>query len=133
MKFRRLSIADAAKVLAPLADDAKTDTSKGVCSVMDWIGGGFAYEVVDALETVLAVFAFQYVDRKGGRVLEVTAARQLAPGTHLTDTVLPYVEHHFGRDCVAVTIHTRRAGLVSKLQGAGYGVAATVLHKNLKG
>lgn len=133
MKFRRITIGEAAAILAPLVASPKTDTSRGVCGVMDWIGGGYAYQFLDATDRPLVVFAFQYVDREHGRVLEVTAARQLVAGAHLTETVLPYIEKAFGRDCVAVSIHTRRPGLVSKLEGAGYEQAATIMHKKLKG
>jgi hypothetical protein len=79
----------------------------------------------------LAVFAIQHVQRERGRVLEVLAARQLAPGGNLTVDVLPHIERLFGQGCDVVTIYTRRAGLVRKLEAAGYEPAATIMQKKL--
>jgi hypothetical protein len=131
MKLVPLPLADAAVLLAPLADNPRTDTSGGICGIGDWLAGSSAYMVVGDDGRELAVFAFQHVQRERGRALEVLAARQLAPGGNLTADVLPYIERLFGLGCDVVTIYTRRAGLVRKLEAAGYAPAATIMQKKL--
>lgn len=131
MRFEPLKMGVAAALLAPLVDDPRTDTSGGICGIGDWLAGGSAYVVVDDDGRELAVFAVQHVQRERGRALEVLAARQLAPGGDLTADVLPHIERLFGQGCDVVTIYTRRAGLVRKLEAAGYAPAATIMQKKL--
>jgi hypothetical protein len=82
-------------------------------------------------ETALMAFAVQQVQHEYGRELVIRVARQMASGCDLTAEVLPEIERVFGQGCDAATIHTRRAGLINKLEKTGYREAAKIMRKKL--
>ena len=110
---------------------AKTDTSGGLCGITDFIGDGRAFGVLDDDKTMIAVFVIQKIQRAHGIELEVRAALQLSKRGDLTETVLPEIERAFAHDCDMMTVYTKRAGLVRKLQSAGYHEAAKIMQKRV--
>ena len=60
----------------------------------------------------------------------IMAAAGGLQGVDLTASVLPAIEKQFV-GCVAVRIHTARAGLAKKLAAQGYGAGEIVLRKKL--
>lgn len=132
MTFARVDRAAAVAILGRMVGNPKWDWSGGMMGVEDLVDGGESFAVVDAQGAPLAVFVLQKVAYSGGRELVVRVALQLAPGNNLVESVLPELERTFAADCDAVTIYTMRAGLVRKLECAGYEDAATVMRKKLK-
>jgi hypothetical protein len=131
MIFRKISTETARGLLNSLAESIKTDTSGGLCSIDDFIGGGQAF-IASENEVDQVVFVIKKVTRQYGRELEVLAAKQLVSGADLTGDILPIIEYEFGFDCDVMTIYTKRAGLVKKLEKAGYAIAAQVMRKNIE-
>jgi len=93
--------------------------------------GAQLFEVVDAGEAVAAAFVLR-VDRLACRnVGVVVAAGGALAGVDLTAEIMPYIERMFyGVD--AVSIHTRRPGLLRKLSRQGYATAEIILEKEVK-
>ena len=103
----------------------------GLCGVDDVIGGGDAYAALDTDGKPTVAFVVEQVQYEHGRELVVRVAHQLVRGRDLVGEVLPEIERVFGVGCDAVTIYTKRAGLVHKLQGVGYSEAAKIMRKKL--
>lgn len=131
IQFRRLSWDEACLALAPMVGNHKWDWTNGLYGVEDIIGGGLVYLASDD-DGPLVVVAVDQVLHLGGRELVIRAALQLAAAGDATERVLPEVERVFGKDCNAVTVYTKRAGLVRKMEQAGYAPAATIMRKNLR-
>lgn len=117
-------------IVARMIQVEKWDWS-GLCGVDDVIGCGDAYAALDADGKPTMVFVVEQVQCEHGRELVIRVARQLVRGRDLVGEVLPEIERVFGVGCDAVVIYTKRAGLVRKLQGAGYGEAAKIMRKKL--
>jgi acyl-coenzyme A thioesterase PaaI-like protein len=130
IRFVRLGLDQARAALAPMVGNPKWDTSDGLYGVDGFIGGGVAFEVLDAAGPV-AVLVVQQVQHENGTELEIRVARQLSARLDLTAEVLPVVESHFGAGCNSVSVWTRRPGLVRKLSAAGYGQAAVMMRKGI--
>jgi hypothetical protein len=131
MRFDRLGWEEACARLAPMVGNPKWDRSGGLFGVSDIIGGGVAFLVSDEAGP-LVVIVVEQVEHEQGRELVVRAALQLAACGDLTERVLPEIERVFGVGCDAVTVYTKRAGLVRKMEGAGYTEAAKIMRKKLK-
>lgn len=120
-----------ALVAHALLSTEKTDTSGGLQDAADSCGGGTAYVAYqDGVPLVLLVL--NKVDWAHGRELEIRAAVALSSRRDATEIVLPEIERAFAWDCDAVTLYTRRPGLVRKLQRAGYDEAARIMRKKTK-
>ena len=118
-------------IVARMIQVEKWDWS-GLCGVEDVIGGGSAYAALDTEGVPTVVFVVEKVQYDHGRELVIRVARQLVRGRDLVGEVLPEIERVFGAGCDAVVIYTKRAGLVHKLQNAGYGEAAKIMRKAIK-
>jgi len=129
MRFQQIAANVACALLAPLMAD-KANTHGDVLGVADVIGGGQCWLLQDG-EQDLAVFVTQEIERENGRELIVRAALQLQGGGSLTENILPEIERVLGHDCAVMTIHTKRAGLVRKLQKSGYQEAAKIMQKRI--
>lgn len=129
MRFQQIASDVACGLLAPLMAE-KTNTHGAVLGVDDLIGGGECWLLQDGAQD-LAVFVTQKIERENGRELIVRAALQLQGGGNLTEDILPEIERVIGRDCAVMTIHTKRAGLVRKLQKTGYQEAAKIMQKRI--
>lgn len=129
IRFDRLGWNEACGYLAPMVGNQKWDWS-GMYGVADIIGGGVAYMASDQ-GGPLAVIVVEQVDHEHGRELVVRAALQVAPQGDVVGRVLPEIERVFGAGCDALTVYTKRAGLVRKMQAAGYTEAAKIMRKKL--
>jgi hypothetical protein len=129
MKFQQIAVSMASGLLAPLLAE-KTNTHGDVLGVGDLIGGGQCWLLQDGAQD-LAVFVTQKIERENGRELIVRAALQLRGGGSLTEDILPEIERVMGHDCAVMTIHTKRAGLMRKLQKSGYQEAAKIMQKRI--
>jgi len=130
IQFRRLNWEEACSMLAPMVGNFKWDWTNGLYGVEDIIGGGLVYIAFDEAGPLMVV-AVDKVMHLGGRELVIRAALQLAASGDATERVLPEIERVFGTDCNAVTVYTKRAGLVRKMELAGYSPAATIMRKTL--
>lgn len=110
---------------------AKTDTSGGNVDAVDCLHEATFYRVLDDGQPV----AFYVLRARGGRrgvVAEVVLAHGAA-GFDLVVEVLPLIEQQCRRGgCDSVRIETRRAGLMKKLERAGYKQASVILTKGLQ-
>lgn len=129
MRFQQIAANVACALLAPLMAD-KSNTHGAVLGIADVIGGGECWLLQDGAQD-LAVFVTQKIERENGRELIVRAALQLQGGGRLTEDILPEIERVIGHDCAVMTIHTKRAGLVRKLQKTGYQEAAKIMQKRI--
>ncbi|MGK5038670.1 hypothetical protein [Janthinobacterium sp. LB3P118] len=130
MKFQAIPRDHARQFVAYMVGVDKWDWS-GLCGVDDVIGGGDAYAALDADGKPTMAFIVEQVQQEHGRELVIRVAYQMVRGRDLVGEVLPEIERVFGVGCDAVVIYTKRAGLVRKLQGAGYGEAAKIMRKKL--
>lgn len=131
MNFAAIPEDQARQFVARMVQVDKWDWS-GLCGVDDVIGGGDAYAALDADGKPTLAFVVAQVQHEHGRELVVRVAHQLVRGRDLVGEVLPEIERVFGAGCDAVVIYTKRAGLVRKLQVAGYGEAAKIMRKAIK-
>lgn len=131
MKFTPIPSDQARQFVAHMVNVDKWDWS-GLCGVDDVIGGGDAYAALDADGKPTVAFVVDQVQYEHGRELVIRVAHQLVRGRDLVGEVLPEIERVFGVGCNAVVIYTKRAGLVRKLQDAGYGEAAKIMRKAIK-
>lgn len=118
-------------LLADMPGNPKWDTTDGLCTISEIIGAGAPLLIRDQGRAV-GVVVLRQIEYQGGIELYVSVARQLFAGYDLTERALPLIEQTYGAGCVAVTMRTRRAGLVRKLEGAGYYEAAKIMRKKLK-
>lgn len=128
--FERLGLDNARSHLSHMVGNDKWDTSGGMFDFMDVIGLGVAFMVSDD-EKPIAVIVVEQVQHGRGRELVVRVAWQLDGCGDITERVLPAVEKQFGHGFHYATIYTKRAGLVKKLETAGYTEAAKIMRKKL--
>lgn len=110
------------------------DTSGGMIGIDDYeLGAGVLFEVEQGGDVlgyyVMTACAFQHAIE--GCVVWAAAA----PGKgalHLTEKILPLIEQQVPPGCSALTIHTRRRGLVKKLARAGFRCDGHIMRKTLK-
>jgi hypothetical protein len=108
---------------------AKTDTSGGMVDGVDCLNDAQFFRVFDDGVPV----AFYVLRARAGRAgidAEITLAHGRA-GFDLVADVLPMIERQCA-GCHAMRIETRRAGLMKKLERAGYQRASVILTKELK-
>jgi len=131
VRFDPLTKEQAARYLAHMPGNPKWDTTDGLAGIGEIIGGGSPFLVVDDFGYDLAVVVLGVDDYDNGRELVVRVAHQLANRGDLTETVLPEIVRRFGGGCGSVSMRTRRAGLVAKLQRVGFYEAATIMRKKI--
>jgi hypothetical protein len=130
ISFVRLGWNEACERLAPLVGNPKWDWSCGMYGVHDIIGDGVAYEVRDE-RGALGLVVLARVEHEYGLELVVRAALQLRGDGDIVERVLPEVEREFGPRFKVLTVYTKRAGLVKKMEAAGYSEAAKIMRKTL--
>lgn len=129
IRFQRATWDSAKTMLLPMVGNPKWDWL-GLYGVEDIIGGGVVYLAYDDAGPLMVV-AVDQLEHEGGRELVIRAAFQLTGSGDATERVLPEIERTFGKGCNVVTVTTRRAGLVRKMEQAGYSQAATIMRKKL--
>lgn len=108
---------------------AKTDTSGGRVDAVECLNGAVLYRVyVDGAP--VAFFVVRVDEGNGIKEARITLAHGRA-NFDLVANVLPVIEAMFGW-CDAVSLQTKRPGLVKKLHAAGYSTASVTLRKALK-
>jgi hypothetical protein len=110
------------------AAQQRFDTSGGLVTLGELLQGAISCEVLDG-ETPVAWFAVRSVNHMTANECELLIAAGAA-SVDLTRNVLPYIEAQVS-PADALTIYTRRQGLVRKLLAQGYRVDGTVLRKTL--
>jgi hypothetical protein len=131
MIFVRIEDDHARHLMKSMVGVKKWDTSDGLKSFDELMQGGAAFlAMVDSVP--MMVFIIQKIKWAYGRELFVKAAWQLGGGRDLTRETMPLIIERFGFDCDAVTVVTRRGGLVRKLEKQGFAKAATIMRKMLK-
>jgi hypothetical protein len=108
---------------------AKTDTSGGMVDGVDCLATGEFFRVFDDGVPV-AFYVLRARNGRRGVTAEITLAHGRA-GFDLVGEVLPVIERQCA-GCVQLRIETRRAGLMKKLERAGYRRASVILTKELK-
>ena len=133
MKFIPLDRVGALMLFAPMAGVPKWDISDGLCSIEQIVGNGQAFIAVDECDCEgLMLFVVDWAQQAHGRELVIRVAKQLSQRGDLVETVLPEIERVFGGGCDVVTVYTRRAGLVAKLEKSGYSEAAKIMRKKIR-
>lgn len=123
---------DEARAAYAKAFDARRDTSGGLGSMEACLQRGRLFDVkVDGV--TVARYALEFMQCDQGAQVFITAAAGNLPGADLVATLVPYIEGQAGQaGADAVTINTRRRGLVKKLQREGWTLDAYVMRKKIK-
>ncbi|MDR5739494.1 hypothetical protein [Caballeronia sp. LZ016] len=110
---------------------AKVDTSGGMVEAVDCLAAGEFFRVlVDGVPVLFYVIECR--ESGGKREAEVTLAHGRAD-VDLVQVVLPVIERQAAAaGCSRMRIETRRAGLMKKLERAGYARASVILRKELQ-
>ncbi len=123
----------AAPLLAPALGEGR-DTTGGLMTIKELLAGAQCFEVIDETGRSVGSYAVEVFTHDGGNEAVVVAAVGAMPGVDLTASVLPGVEQQArGAGCAAVTIHTRRRGLLAKLKAAGYRCDGFIMRKTING
>lgn len=108
---------------------AQFDTSGGLVTLAEWLHNAQVCEVTEDGRAV-AWFALRGFRHAHTEEAELIAAAGRA-SVDLTKTVLPYIESQV-TPADALTIYTRRRGLVRKLERQGYRLDGYVMRKTLQ-
>lgn len=134
INFIACSMEDARQLVAKrITENPKADTGAGVLVIEadDICGGdGQAYVAFQGGQP-LVVVVLGHADYGQGRELEIRGAVAVSNRQDATELVLPAIEGVFGAGCVAVSLYTKRAGLVKKLAAQGYAEACRLIRKKL--
>lgn len=120
----------AAEVRAAFAGKAKYDTSGGLMDPVEGVRGGVFCRVFRDGEPVLW-YVLVALTHDHTTEAEIALAHGPRGDIDLVAEVLPLIEQQC-RHFDAVTVTTRRKGLIKKLQAAGYGMDAVTLRKRNK-
>lgn len=116
-----------AGVMAP-----ELDTGGGLLSVEELIGAAECFEVIAEDGRRVGAYAVQVVEHDHGREAVLLAGVGSLPGVDLTALVVPVVaDQAKAAGCKALTIYTRRRGLLAKLRAQGFGLGGYILRKVL--
>lgn len=115
-----------AEVAAAFEGHDKSDTSGGLVGAVEGIEQGAFCRVLADGEPV-AFYVLFVRAHSGGLEAEISHAWGRA-GFDITQQVLPLIERQCSQ-AEAVTIKTRRAGLIQKLKRQGYAVESVTLRK----
>lgn len=129
MIFERISIAMACAALAHMPGNPKWDTTDGLASIDEIIGGAVPFLVKADDGAELAVIVLDRETYANGVELVVRVGHQLSTRGNLTETLIPEITRRFGAGCVSVVVRTRRPGLVAKLEKAGFSESAKIMRK----
>lgn len=122
---------DAARIAYAKAFDARTDTTSGLVDMESCLGRGQLFEV-KVEGRIVARYALQFVSCDNGGEVWVTAAAGGLPGVDLVQSLTPHIARQAAdAGARAVSVSTKRRGLVKKLQRAGWKLEAYVLRKEL--
>lgn len=122
---------DEARAAYAKAFDARRDTTGGLGDMEACLQRGQLFEVV-VDGRVVARYALEVVQCDKGREVFVTGAAGNLPGVDLVAGLVPYITNQCVRaGADAVTINTRRRGLVRKLEREGWSLDAYVMRKKL--
>lgn len=131
MIFQAISRESARAALQRMERVPKWDTSGGMAGIDEIIGAGHAFIALDQ-GVALAVIVVDQVAHEYGRELLVSVALQIDSNGNLAESLLPEIERVFAPGCDAMTIVTKRAGLVRQLVRLGYAENAKIMRKKLK-
>jgi hypothetical protein len=122
---------EAARAAYAKAFDARRDTTSGLANMDSCLGRGQLFDVkVDG--KIVARYALQFVDCDNGGEVWVTAAAGNLPGVDLVANLAPYIASQAAQaGAKALTINTRRRGLVKKLERDGWTLDAYVMRKKI--
>lgn len=115
---------DAARALIERAMDH--DTSAGMLRPEQT--GGVPFRIEEDDGRLIGAYVLDVNHWPGGREGVVAYAGAVPGRRDLVAELLPTIERQF-LDCKAVTIHTRRRGLVRKLERQGYAIEGYILRK----
>lgn len=108
------------------------DTGGGLLSVEELIGAAECFEVIAEDGRRVGAYAVQVVEHDNGREAVLLAGVGRLPGADLTAAIVPVVaEQAKSAGCKALTIYTRRRGLLAKLCGQGFSLDGYILRKGL--
>lgn len=126
-----ISAEEAAPLLAA-AVSGRRDTGGGLLSVAELLRGSECFEVIAETGRRVGAYAVQVSSHDNGREAVIVAAVGNLPGADLTATIVPVLaEQARAAGCRALTIYTRRRGLLAKLRAQGFGLGGYIMRKKL--
>jgi hypothetical protein len=108
----------------------KTDTSGGLNTIEAVLDGALLFDVKSGGVTV-ARYALRTAKRPAGVEVYVVAAVGSMAGVDLIQTLEPFIVQQCS-GAAALTINTRRRGLMRKLQRQGWTVDSVVMRKKIQ-
>lgn len=119
-----------AEALSAFRVAMRHDTTGGLQSLSEVLAGAEITEVLEGDQVVLR-YALRAVARANGSEVFVVAAAGSVPGVDLTQGFLPVIEAQ-AKGADALTIHTRRPGMVEKLKRAGWHCDGYIMRKKMR-
>lgn len=131
MTVRRCDEAEALPRLSRIFRDKKTDTTGGLCGAADQLRGAQCFAVLDGEGREVGNYAVTVNAYAHGDEVVVIAAAGAIPGADLVASLVPYIEQQ-AAGAKALTVHTRRRGLLVKLGALGFRCEGYILRKALQ-
>jgi hypothetical protein len=125
----RVDAKEALTGLGVIFTNQKTDCSGGLASAADQLDGAQCFAVFCGGDLV-GHYALGVREYEGGPEVVIVAARGRMPTADLIASLLPTIEQQC-QGAKALTVHTKRRGLVAKLAGYGFRLDGFILHKRL--
>lgn len=116
--------------LEPIFRKHKTDTMGGLGSAEDQLRNCECFCVRNGNNEAVGYYAIQVNRHRAGTEVVIVAAAGILPGADLVATLIPYIEQQ-AKGAQALTVHTRRRGLLAKLRAQGFGCDGFILRKQL--
>lgn len=126
------STEQAVHMLSVLFMQKKTDTCGGLASAAEQLSASQCYAVKDSDGGEVGYYAVQTNKHKAGDEVVLVAGVGTFQGTDLTLSIVPFVAEQAAQSgAKALTVHTRRRGMVKKLALLGFECEGFILRKRL--
>lgn len=129
LTVHRVDTAAGLAALGVVFDSPKTDTAAGLASAAEQLAGAQCFAVYAGADLV-GHYALGVREYAGGPEVLIIAARGRLKAADLVASLLPTIEQQ-SQGARALTVHTKRRGLVAKLAGHGFRLDGFILRKGL--
>lgn len=129
LTVQRVDTGAALASLGVVFETRKTDTGAGLASAAEQLDGAQCFAVYAGADLV-GHYALGVRQYENGPEVIIIAARGKLKAADLIASLLPTIEQQ-SQGARALTVHTKRRGLVAKLAGHGFRLDGFILRKGL--